>query len=122
MTDRSYPDALEIIPLSKPPEATIRVPGSKSITNRALILGALWSKGMDHEIRGALHSEDTEVMIQGLRKLGFHIWSNEDRPEGALHISSEEAEDVIPANVAELYLANSATSIPLLTPLLSLRH
>ena len=120
MTDRSYPDALEIKPLKKPPEATIRVPGSKSITNRALVLGALCSKGMDHQIRGALHSEDTEVMVQGLRELGFRIWSDEDRPEGGLHISSEEADDMIPAHGAELFAANSGTTIRFLTALVSL--
>ena len=36
-----YPDKLEITPLSRPPSATVRVPGSKSITNRALVLAAL---------------------------------------------------------------------------------
>ncbi len=40
-----YPEKLEIVPLSKPPSATVRVPGSKSITNRALVLAAALSKG-----------------------------------------------------------------------------
>ena len=45
MTERHYPDKLEIVPLKKPPHATIRVPGSKSITNRALVLAALSEPG-----------------------------------------------------------------------------
>ena len=36
-----YPRQIEIVPLAKPPHATVRVPGSKSITNRALVLAAL---------------------------------------------------------------------------------
>src|SRR5260370_22161239 len=105
------PDRLEIQPLAKSPMATIRVPGSKSITNRALIMAALVSSDMDCAIRGALHSEDTEVMIDSLKLLGFHIWSDEDKPEGALHVSSEEGPYPIPANGAELFVANSGTSM-----------
>ena len=40
-----YPEKLEIVPLSRPPSATVRVPGSKSITNRALVLAALTAEG-----------------------------------------------------------------------------
>ena len=41
MSDFTYPPELEITPLAKPPSATVTVPGSKSITNRALVLAAL---------------------------------------------------------------------------------
>ena len=41
MSERVYPDKLEVKPLEQPPMATIRVPGSKSITNRALVLAAM---------------------------------------------------------------------------------
>jgi 3-phosphoshikimate 1-carboxyvinyltransferase len=65
------PDLIEIVPLDKPVQAEITVPGSKSITNRALILAAL----ADGEVtlEGALWSEDTQVMTDALRKLGFEI-------------------------------------------------
>src|SRR6185436_14077898 len=65
------PDLIEIVPLDKPVRAEITVPGSKSITNRALILAAL----ADGEItlEGALWSEDTQVMTEALQKLGFEI-------------------------------------------------
>jgi 3-phosphoshikimate 1-carboxyvinyltransferase len=65
------PDLIEIEPLPGPVNAGITVPGSKSITNRALILAAL----ADGEItlRGALWSEDTVVMVEALQKLGFEI-------------------------------------------------
>ena len=72
------PDLIEIVPLDKPVRAEITVPGSKSITNRALILAAL----ADGEVtlEGALWSEDTQVMTEALRKLGFEI-SIEPDPE-----------------------------------------
>ena len=65
------PDLIEIVPLDKPVRAEITVPGSKSITNRALILAAL--AGGETTLRGALWSEDTEVMTAALRDLGFEI-------------------------------------------------
>src|SRR5439155_13768787 len=122
MTDPSHPlpDRLEIQPLAKPPVATIRVPGSKSITNRVLVLGALFSKGIDCDINGALYREDTQVMIAGLRKLGFKIWTDENKHGGRLHVSSFEEDDTIPAHGAELYVANSGTTMRFLTALVTL--
>src|SRR5262252_8883339 len=67
----SLPDLVEIVPLDKPVRAEITVPGSKSITNRALILAAL-GEG-ETILRGALWSEDTEVMVECLRDLGFMV-------------------------------------------------
>ncbi len=63
------PELIEIVPLDKPVRAEITVPGSKSITNRALILGAL-AEG-ETTLSGALWSEDTQVMTECLQDLGF---------------------------------------------------
>lgn len=52
--------------------ATVTVPGSKSQTNRALVLSALASGGVS-TISGALRSRDTDLMIDGLRELGLRI-------------------------------------------------
>ena len=73
------PDLIEIVPLDKPVRAEITVPGSKSITNRALILAAL----ADGEVtlQGALWSEDTQVMVEALQKLGFEIKVEADPDE-----------------------------------------
>ena len=73
------PDLIEIVPLDKPVRAEITVPGSKSITNRALILAAL----ADGEITlaGALWSEDTQIMVECLQKLGFEIRIKNDPEE-----------------------------------------
>src|SRR5436190_11487348 len=65
------PDLIEIVPLDKPVRAQITVPGSKSITNRALILAAL-AEG-ETTLQGALWSEDTQVMIECLQELGFMV-------------------------------------------------
>ena len=67
----SLPELIEIVPLDKPVRAEITVPGSKSITNRALILAAP-SEG-ETELRGALWSDDTQVMVESLRRLGLSV-------------------------------------------------
>ncbi|GDY19893.1 3-phosphoshikimate 1-carboxyvinyltransferase [Verrucomicrobiota bacterium] len=67
----SLPDLIEIVPLAGPVRAEITVPGSKSITNRALILAAL--AGGETTLRGALWSEDTQVMVECLQELGFMV-------------------------------------------------
>src|SRR5277367_6022558 len=73
------PELIEIVPLDKPVRAEITVPGSKSITNRALILAAL----ADGEVTltGALWSEDTQIMVECLQKLGFEIRVENDAEE-----------------------------------------
>jgi 3-phosphoshikimate 1-carboxyvinyltransferase len=65
------PPLIEIVPLTAPVHAEITVPGSKSITNRALVLAAL----ADGEVtlQGALWSEDTQVMVECLQDLGFMV-------------------------------------------------
>jgi 3-phosphoshikimate 1-carboxyvinyltransferase len=65
------PDLIEIVPLDKPVHAEITVPGSKSITNRALILAAL-AEG-EVTLEGALWSEDTQIMVECLQELGFMV-------------------------------------------------
>ena len=72
------PDLIEIVPLNKPVRAEITVPGSKSITNRALVLAAL-SEG-ETTLQGALWSEDTQVMVECLQELGFMV-NVEDDPQ-----------------------------------------
>jgi len=73
------PDLIEIVPLTQPVQAEITVPGSKSITNRALILAALAAG--ETTLRGALWSEDTEVMTAALKDLGFEISVDPDPAE-----------------------------------------
>jgi 3-phosphoshikimate 1-carboxyvinyltransferase len=65
------PKLIEIIPPVVPPVQRIVIPGSKSITNRALVLAALADGPV--ELRGALWSEDTQVMTDCLRRLGYKV-------------------------------------------------
>src|SRR5512137_1623375 len=65
------PDLIEIVPLDRPVRAEVTVPGSKSITNRALVLAAL-AEG-ETTLRGALWSEDTQVLVECLQELGFMV-------------------------------------------------
>ena len=67
---------LLIDPLVEPPNVHLDLPGSKSITNRALITAALASG--TSELSGVLFSEDTHVMIDSLRKMGVAISTNPD--------------------------------------------
>src|SRR5215469_9752524 len=99
-----HPDQIEIIPRG-PLHATLRPPGSKSITNRALVCAAL-AKGSSWLI-GALDSEDTRVMIDALRKLGIGINAFLDETT----IDVEGCDGQIPAASGDLYVANSGTTV-----------
>jgi 3-phosphoshikimate 1-carboxyvinyltransferase len=68
----ALPELIEIVPLDKPVRAEITVPGSKSITNRALILAA-FDNHQQVTLSHALWSEDTQIMCDCLKKLGFEI-------------------------------------------------
>jgi 3-phosphoshikimate 1-carboxyvinyltransferase len=67
----ALPEILEIEPPPGQVRAVIGLPGSKSLTNRALVLAAL-ARGRT-ALRGALWSEDTQVMVEALRVLGFDV-------------------------------------------------
>ncbi|MCL5098737.1 MAG: hypothetical protein M1608_14645 [Candidatus Omnitrophica bacterium] len=75
----SIPGLIELVPLNDPVRAEITVPGSKSLTNRALVLAALASG--ETVLEGALWSEDTQVMVAGLRELGFKVEVEADPSE-----------------------------------------
>lgn len=64
-------DIFEVTALEKPITTTIEIPGSKSYTNRALVMAAL-TKGVV-TLYNPLYSEDTEAMIACLKELGLHI-------------------------------------------------
>ena len=110
----------EVQPLNGVFDAQVQVPGSKSITNRALVLAALTAKGYACALHGALRSEDTEVMIEALRALGFRVLT--DWPESRIYVSSGEDEPLIPARSADLFVGNSGTTMRFLTAMVSLGH
>jgi 3-phosphoshikimate 1-carboxyvinyltransferase len=115
-SDCPMSEVLEIKPVMRPIIATVRPPGSKSITNRALVCAAL-ADGIS-TLTGALDSEDTRVMIAGLGQLGIHVERSENGRTLVVHGPGGE----IPALEAELFCANSGTTIRFLTALTTLGH
>jgi 3-phosphoshikimate 1-carboxyvinyltransferase len=107
------PDTVEIRPTG-PLKATIRPPGSKSITNRALICAAL-ADGHS-TLSGALDSEDTRVMVQALQRLGIAV--EHDAAAATIRIAGCGGE--LPQAEASLYAANSGTTVRFLTAMLTL--
>jgi 3-phosphoshikimate 1-carboxyvinyltransferase len=92
---------------------TITLPGSKSISNRILLLSAL-AQGTT-EIHDVLLSDDTERMLDGLRRLGVNV----DKMESdVFHILGCGGD--FPVKEAELYLGNAGTAFRPLTAVLAL--
>ncbi len=116
----SFPDTLRIEPLARPARGAVRVPGSKSITNRAMVLAALYGKGSPCELLGCLRSEDTEVMIAALRALGFDVRADWQSVPPRVTVTAPEIGRDVPAPAADLFVANSGTSMRFLTALVSL--
>lgn len=102
-------DALEILPVRGPVVGSIRPPGSKSLTNRALVLAAL-AEGPTR-LSGVLDSVDTQVMIESLRRLGLTI--EQDLEAKTISLVGCGGRIAVPG--AELWLENSGTSIRFLT-------
>ena len=92
---------------------TITLPGSKSISNRILLLSAL-AQGTT-EIRDVLLSDDTERMLDGLRRLGVNV----DKAEQHVFRIQGCGGD-FPVKEAELYLGNAGTAFRPLTAVLAL--
>jgi 3-phosphoshikimate 1-carboxyvinyltransferase len=116
----SYPETLAIEPLSRPPHAKVRVPGSKSITNRALVLAALSARERPCTLTGSLRSEDTEVMVNCLQALGFAVRPEWQAGPPVIHVGPTGGERLIPATTANLFVANSGTTVRFLTAAVSL--
>lgn len=107
------PTSVRLAPVSAPVRGSVRVPGSKSITNRALICAAM-ADG-ESRLTGVLDSEDTQVMVEAWQSLGSTIaW---DRDRCALSIQGCGGQPKVAK--ASLHVANSGTSIRFLTAALA---
>src|SRR5947209_5333290 len=108
MSDRA------VSPISKPFRTKLTPPGSKSLTNRALVLAALADGPCT--LSNVLFADDTLVMLDCLEKLGFKLQI--DRANHAVTLDGQAG--VIPASTADLFCGNSGTTIRFLAALCSL--
>ena len=97
-------DPLPIQPIGRF-DVTLRPPGSKSLTNRALLLAAL-ADGVS-TLSHVLFADDSRVMIRALRDLGFTLDVNEAESRVVVHGRG----GAIPATGAELFLGNAGTAM-----------
>jgi 3-phosphoshikimate 1-carboxyvinyltransferase len=112
MSDATY----QVQPLDRPPDCTVQVPGSKSITNRALLIAAL-ARGQS-VLDGALFSDDTRYMAESWRRLGVAV--EEDRAAQRFRVHGCGGE--LPAREAQLYAGNAGTAMRFLVAALCLGH
>lgn len=116
-TDRkqSNSDVIEIQPLERKPDVVIQgLPGSKSITNRALMIAAL-AEG-ESVLEEALFSEDTHWFVDGLRRLGFEVAAD----EAARQFRVQGLGGRIPAQQADLFVGLSGTTARFMTAFVTL--
>ena len=91
----------------------VKVPGSKSITNRALLLAAL-STGTS-VVRGALKSDDSMHFLKCLKDLGFDVEENDEADE----IIIKGAGGSIPVKETGIYVGSAGTAARFLTAMLA---
>ena len=106
---------IAIEPLQTPPDAVVRVPGSKSITNRALLLAAL-AEG-DSLLSGVLDSDDSRYMAEALRALGVDVCEVEGRSDC---LGVRGCGGRWPRSDADLFVGNAGTAMRFLVAALCL--
>ena len=105
---------LQIIPINYPLNATVRVPGSKSLTNRALMISAL-ANGTTR-LTNALFSDDSHYFVKALQTLGFDVQLDQANQEMIVTGLGGK----IPAQKAELFIGNAGTAARFLSAFLTL--
>jgi 3-phosphoshikimate 1-carboxyvinyltransferase len=101
-------------PVTMPFAASITPPGSKSLTNRALVLAALADGAST--LSNVLFADDTNVMLDCLGRLGFDL--RVDRQANTVRVGGLAGK--LPNDTAELFCGNSGTTIRFLTALCAL--
>ena len=104
---------LLILPRTEPVDATVTVPGSKSLTNRALLAAAL-APGRSTLV-GALDAEDTRIMAEALGQIGIDA----DQTDFSRRISLDGGAPAPRREPARLYVGNSGITARFLTAALS---
>ena len=111
----SLPDPLPIPPFTRPVRGAVTLPGSKSITNRALLLAALSDGPVT--LTNALFSRDTEIMAAALNQLGIKVET--DAKTRTMRVAGQGGK--IPVTNARLHVGNAGTAARFLTALVCLR-
>lgn len=116
---------ISVVPPSKPVSGEITVPGSKSISNRALLLASL-AKG-SCKLTGLLHAHDTHVMLDSLSKLGTQFeWEDEGSVlvvhgcDGKFKVGQGYLIFILQVPATSLYLGNAGTATRFLTSMCNL--
>lgn len=104
---KTLPPAYTIVPPNRPLSGRVSPPGSKSITNRALLLAAL-AKGTSR-LTGALKSKDTVLMAEALRQMGVAV----EEPDATSFLVTSTGKLTAPD--APLFLGNAGTATRFLT-------
>ena len=107
---KNFPSEIQLPPVTAA-SGTVKLPGSKSISNRALMLAALASGTT--RLTGLLRADDTERMLESLTKLGVKVTADGDAAV------IEGAGGFFPAKSAELFIGNAGTAARTLTAALA---
>jgi 3-phosphoshikimate 1-carboxyvinyltransferase len=107
----AMPELLPIRPFTHPAQGEVVLPGSKSLTNRALLLAALCDQPVT--LTGALSSEDTHLMANALQALGFDV----ARAAYGTELMVRGQADAFPDRAAELFVGLAGTAARFLTAL-----
>ncbi|MBO0694427.1 MAG: 3-phosphoshikimate 1-carboxyvinyltransferase, partial [Acidimicrobiaceae bacterium] len=115
------PEVLAVQPLSSAPRISVRIPGSKSITNRALLCAAL-AEGRT-TLRGALFADDTLAMVDAIGALGASV--DGDEQAGTMIVQGVGAEARSPSRAAsapvpEVQARDSGTTSRFILPAVAL--
>ena len=105
---------MQITPIHHPLKATVRVPGSKSLTNRALLIASL-ANGKTR-LTNVLFSDDSCYFAKALQTLGFDVQLDEANHEMAV----TGLGGTIPVKQAELFIGNAGTAARFLSAFLTL--
>ena len=108
------PPELKIEPVRRPVDLDLAVPGSKSITNRCLIIGAL-AEG-EVSLSGALYADDTHYMAQALAGLGFRVEPEWEQARCRIWGFG----GVIPKHGGEIFVGAAGTAMRFLSAFVSL--
>lgn len=107
---------MQIVPVRHPLRASVRVPGSKSLTNRALLIASLTNGNT--RLVNALFSDDSRYFARALQTLGFEVHLDDEKKEMTVRGLGGQ----IPAARAELFIGNAGTAARFLSAFLTLGH